>query len=346
MPPIPYGGSDATALGIALTAFGGGMARHLPTASIHVPGLRLEIASDSGDYLAVCRRALVDDPAFVVHRRLQVTVVDYATHPDMPSGIWSGIHDVRALDRGLQAIGMEGSVDLARRTLKFCRPERGSGIQVLMAPGQYPPWESSFPLRDFLHWTYRHIGWQLLHAGTLANAHGGVMLVGEGGSGKSATVLAGVLAGLSSAGDDYTVVDATAERPVAHPVVRLMKQDARGLRRLGVDPSAFGPVTWQQKHEFDVAALRGGRLASVGLDAILIPRIARAARTSVSPAPARAVMTHLVPSNLRQLPGDWRPTFECAATLARRLPAFYLDLSEDADDVAGAIVTFLNGDRP
>lgn len=343
MQPIPYGGGEATALGTALIAFGRRLAASLPTVSLQLPGLRLDVSSDSGDYLAACRRALVDDPTPGPCRRLRISVIDYETHPEMPSGVWSGIYDVRALERGLRAAGMEGGVDLTRRILRFYTTATGVGVQTLTAPGKFPPWEASFPLRNFLHWAYQHKGWRLLHAGTLATDDGGVMLVGEGGSGKSATVLAGMIAGLSSAGDDYTVVESTAERPRAHPVVRLMKQDSGGLRRLGVDPSAFGRANWQEKHEFDVDSLHGGRLTSVDLDAILIPRIAHASRTSISQAPARAAMIHLIPSNLRQLPGDWRHAMEFAANLVRRLPSFYLDLSDDPREIADSLVTFING---
>lgn len=343
MQPIPYGGDDATALGTALITFGSRLAASLPTISLHTPGLCLDVSSDAGDYLAACRRALIDDPTVRSCRRVRIAVVDYETHPEMPVGMWSGTYDVRALERGLRAAGMEGSVDLARRILQFYALTNSVGIQSLTAPGRHPPWEYSFPLRNFLHWAYQHIGWRLLHAGTLATEHGGVMLVGEGGSGKSATVLAGVIAGLSSAGDDYTVVESTAERIRAHPVVKLMKQDSRGLRRLGLTPSAFGPTNWQGKHELDVTALGQGRLTSVDLHAILLPRITHAAKTSIRPAPARAAMIHLFPSNLRQLPGGWRHGLEFAANLVRRLPSFYLDLSDDPQEVAGELVTFING---
>ena len=81
----------------------------------------------------------------------------------------------------------------------------GRGLQIMRGPDGYPPWEPGSPLRNFLHWQLLRPDRGLVHAGTLAEGETGVLLVGEGGSGKSGTVLAGLLNGLSTVGDDYVL---------------------------------------------------------------------------------------------------------------------------------------------
>ena len=49
----------------------------------------------------------------------------------------------------------------------------------------------------------------------------------------------------------------------------------------------------------------------------------------------------MAPSSLYQLHGSWREDFGLIASIARALPAFHLDLSEDPTEVAGAVRAFL-----
>jgi hypothetical protein len=348
--PIPYGAADSHTFAAALISFGQALFPPPPAASFNLPRFRLTVASDSGGYLEICHRALVSDPAFDPDLRLDLSVPDYQTHPEMPRGMWTGgMFGLGLLAKGLAPSGIEGSLNPDYKLVQFFDASSGTGIEALARPGQFPPWIASFPLRNFLHWAYQRIGWRLVHAGTLAIDGRGVMLVGDGGSGKSGTVLAGILAGLDSAGDDYVVMEASGEGVRARPVVKLMKLDPAGLRRLGLDPHArsFGTPNWQGKHEFDFEALGKGRRArTIDLKAIVLPRIAHTPRSSLSRATPHDAMLGLAPSNLQQLPGGWREGLAFTAGIARRLPAFYLDLSDDPLEIADVIAAVVEGRRP
>jgi hypothetical protein len=347
---IPYNGDDSHTFARALLSFAKGMGQDFPVAHFKLPRFRLSVTSDSGDYLEMCRRALVNEPSFAPDLDLNLAVLDYETHPELPRGRWaSEMFGLAMLAGGLKSSGLEGSLNVDESFLQFYDPATGSGIEALVRPGQFPPWVASFPLRNFFHWAYQGIGWRIIHAGTLAIDGQGVMLVGKGGSGKSGTTLAGIVAGLDSAGDDYLAVENGDEGVYAYPVMKLMKQDTRGLERLGLDPVApvVGPLNWQSKHEFDFEDLGCGRRASkVDLRAILLPRIADAPRTVISPAPSRTAMMEMAPNNLQQLPDGWRKGLAFTATIARRLPAFHLDLSNDPHEIAGTIADFIEGALP
>ncbi len=93
---------------------------------------------------------------------------------------------------------------------------------------------------------------RLAHAGTLGVDGKGIQLAGAGGSsGKSGTVVAGLLNGLDSVGDDYVLTDIV-DGVTAYPLFATLKQDPKGFRRLGLKHRLKSPglLNWQGKHQF------------------------------------------------------------------------------------------------
>src|SRR6516164_6069704 len=69
-----------------------------------------------------------------------------------------------------------------------------------------PYWSKASPLRTLLHWVMQRFDRQLLHAAVVGTDHGGVVITGSGGAGKSTTALLCLEARLTYLGDDYVVV--------------------------------------------------------------------------------------------------------------------------------------------
>jgi hypothetical protein len=315
-----------------------------------MPHIDLEVSTDSPGYAQLCRRALVDAPGGAGDRdKVRVIVLDRAHHSDLPAPDLVGPTIPNRLADDLAARGHNGAVEADYGLWQSYDPAARIGLEAQAAPGQFPPWVASFPLRNFLHWAYQAQGRRIVHAGTLGTRGKGVMLIGAGGSGKSGTTLSGILGGLDSVGDDYIAMDLANDRVRAEPVIKLVKQDANGLRRLNLDPVALGlgEVNWQGKYEFDFEVLgRGRRPPSLDLEAILMPRVAGAERSRFTPASPRVAMIALAPSNWQQLPGGWREGMTFTATIARRLPAYYLDLSTNGTEIAETIGRFIERGGP
>ena len=315
--------------------------------TFNLPRLRIDARIGSPDYAASCRRALVEspEPESAGRHAIGVVIVDRADQPNLPRPRWGGpSFSLGRLIDALERQGLRGSYDVDHDIWQVFDPASSEGVQVLATWGRLPPWDASLPLRNFLHWAYHAIGMRLIHAGTLGIGTTGVLLVGCGGSGKSGTTLAGVLAGLTSAGDDYVAVDAAATGPRAYPVSRLLKQDRPGLARLGGDPieRGFGAPNWQGKYEIELAALHPAAQAPVlELEAILIPRVAGGRRSHLRPATRHEAMMASAPSNLQQLPGTWKRGLAISAKLARALPAYHLELGSDANEVADCVGDFI-----
>ncbi len=319
--------------------------------TFRLPGLRLDVATDDDGYLDLCRNALVDAPeqAPLDLPTLRVGVFDYAHRPEMPRPPGMPMLVPRHYADALDPSDRDGFFDVDYGSWQIFDRRESAGIEVLRGRGHYPPWTASFPLRNFVHWMYLTLGRRILHAGSLGRGGHGVLLAGAGGAGKSGTVLAGVLGGLDSVGDDYVAVEVNADRVAAYPVIRLMKQDAKGLRRLGLDPAAVGAEepNWQGKYEFDFTRLaRGRRAPALAMRAIVMPRVAHAARSRFTRAPSRLAMLALAPSNLQQLPGGWRDSMTFTAGLVRALPAYFMDLGTDPGEIADALDAFIAGDMP
>lgn len=336
-----------TQFGRELIEFGDRATSDSSTKVYQLPRLELAVRSRHQWLFDMCDRALVHDDAYAQGAHsLTVSVLDRRSDPDAPNARWpAGVQSpIPILHAGLAGTGIDGAYDVDCGVWHFADVAAGRAVQLMTAPKQVPPWEASFPLRNFVHWGLQHGGARLVHAATLGIFGKGVLIVGQGGAGKSGTTLAGILSGLDSVGDDYVAMKVEDGRVQAFPLMKLVKQDRAGLDRVGLDPldiAAQGP-NWQNKYEFDFADLgRGKRARSLELGAILMPTITGGDRTSFEPVSARAAMIALAPTNLQQLPGGWREGMSFTASVARQLPAFKMSLSSNASEIAQAIRGFI-----
>jgi hypothetical protein len=237
----------------------------------------LKIGYSAAEYAKLCDRVYLSSACPPGdHRKVTLAVLDYETWPQAPR--WMGprpeFHEVTTT---LAAHGLRGAYDPEFQTWDFYHPARATGVRLMQAASARPPWEASFPLRLLLHWACRSEACAIVHAGTLGRDGRGVLLAGAGGAGKSGTTLSGILSGLTSVGDDYIAISATGGLVVAEPLMRLMKQDVPGLRRLGLNAgegALAAPPNWQGKIEFDLETFSpGARAERLVKTAIQIPHL-------------------------------------------------------------------------
>jgi hypothetical protein len=315
--------------------------RRLGLRRFALPFIALRLRFTSPALADVCERVLATTTAPAARTAVEIFAMDTEVGDGWPAPLpWddaSGFSS-RVFDETLAAAGLRGFYH-DRPSWQVYDPAARFGVQSLSAPLAFPPWESASPLRLFLHWAYASIGLRLTHAATLGVDGHGALIVGASGSGKSGTTLAGLLHGLDSVGDDYVVVAPHPEL-VAYRIFRTFKQDGGGLARVGIDLRDRA-LNWHGKVEFDPGEVSRPLADKLALCALLIPRIARAPRTLITPASAREAALALAPSGVLQLPGDSREGFRFFADLTRRLPAFHVSLSEDPREIAAAIGEFL-----
>lgn len=317
------------------------------TLPIRLPGLEIKTHLQEGSLAEAIRRNFVQEAAGVAAGALQKIDI-FVAHPGMngvpPPAAWAEEpyrpHEVASL---LYRDRLRASYFHDLDQWQFFDPEAAFGVQLMRGPDDYPPWEPGAPLRTFLHWHYAGQGMRLAHCGTLGLNGSGVLLAGAGGAGKSGTVVAGLLNGLQSIGDDYVLIDATSE-VVGYPIFATLKQDQAGFDRLGLKDRlpAAGQVNWQGKYEFRLEDVSDAPPpARLEMRALLVPQISGEARTRIGPLSRRDAMLAFAPSSIHQMPGERESGFAFFSRVANRLPCYTLSLGRDPTEVAEAIAAFL-----
>ncbi|WP_342071656.1 hypothetical protein [Yoonia algicola] len=305
--------------------------------SFGIAGQRFTVRSCSDAYLSQAERALASTPSTCQSgTRIAVGVAGKGGFPKLT---WGSQYFV---ERGVEAALAKTRYRLHHFPDKsfwqvFDR-QTGSGVQIMPTEHGYPDWDPGSPLRNFLQWQLAKDGGALIHAGSLAVDGRGVLLAGAGGSGKSGTVLSGILHGLQTVGDDYVFVDPASL--TAYPLFDTLKQDHAGLKRLQLEdhPAIPKQVNWQNKYQFYLSDFgEAGRPDHIQLGALLLPKVSGAAKTTLTTATAKEAFLALAPSGVSQIPGDRPLLYAVAAEVSRRLPCYRLDLGPDPAEIARAI---------
>jgi hypothetical protein len=256
------------------------------------------------------------------------------TAPDPSRRLWQapGIRVVHQLREDILTV-----LDLRNRRALVQVPD----------PAGLPYYEQAAPMRGLLHGLMASVHRSLIHGAVIGTAAGGVLLAGPSGSGKSTTALAGLVAGMHFAGDDYVLVD-NCEYPRAYGLYASVKVARKDLARCaGLDAELANPAgPPEEKGVFFLDREPPGFRSGLQLRAIVLPRITRDAMHVRPCAPARA-LRELAPATLFQIVGDREPLFEHCTRLVRQLPAFMLDTGPRTDhferDVARTISGLLDG---
>ncbi len=217
--------------------------------------------------------------------------------------------------------------------------ETGRAVFWIDSADRVPGWMAAAPFRTILPWFVAATGGQFVHGAGVGLDGRGVLVAGAGGSGKSTTALLCADAGLQFVGDDYVVVGADGDLHAAYGSAKL--DDASLALLPHLKPWVVNDDPEISKH---VVMLSRARPESVvprlRLEAILLPRLGRSDRSRFHPASASEALLALAPTTVFQLPGAGGPALRFMAELARRVPAYHLDLGPP-DGVAAAVADLL-----
>lgn len=206
-----------------------------------------------------------------------------------------------------------------------------------------PYWEASFPMRGLVHWWSLATPWQLMHAGAVGFADGGVLLAGKSGSGKSTTALSCLGTELSYASDDYVLVR-TGPAPYVASMYSTAKLVPDNLHRLPaleekiVNAGALG----SEKALFFLAEhFRSGISTGFPVRALFLPRVTGGPDTSLTPATPAEALFALAPTTVLHLEGGSREAFAKMSTLSKTVPVFWLNLGTELPQIPATIARYL-----
>jgi hypothetical protein len=101
------------------------------------------------------------------------------------------------------------------RTLSVFDSDSGVTVICIADFGRMPSYERAVPFRPVLGWIMPFHQRQLVHAASVGTARGGLLIVGQGGAGKSNTATGSLAGGLSFVSDDFCAVSNDME-PTVH----------------------------------------------------------------------------------------------------------------------------------
>jgi hypothetical protein len=241
--------------------------------------------------------------------------------------------DLNVPGHGFNALSMS---DLDSRTAMFWVAE----------PDRIPWSEQAEPLRPALHWLLASPVRHLVHAAAIGTEHGGALIAGKGGSGKTTTALACLDAGFVFVGDNYILVSTdNAGPPLAHSLFSTVKLRHESLALVAdILPGAERPgLRDAAKVVRDIRRERPDQIAShIPIRAILLPRVVPGkAPPRLRPASGAGSLLALAPSTIYQLPRNGGAGMGPMADLAKRVPAYTLELGSDLEAIPPVIAELL-----
>ncbi|MEX1114060.1 MAG: hypothetical protein WEB53_02345 [Akkermansiaceae bacterium] len=195
-------------------------------------------------------------------------------------------------------------------------------------------YEVARPFRKILHWWAADRSLQMIHAGAIGSARGGVLLAGPSGSGKSTTALACLAGGLQYAADDYCLVE-PGKLPQVHSlytsgVANARTADLVPTLRHALLSAPCMPGYDSAKHLiFSDEVAPASATLGFPLRAILVPRVTGGNTSRLEPLSPAESLRALAPSTLLQLPGQRAEGLARLAKLVRAVPSWRLCLGGD-----------------
>jgi hypothetical protein len=220
----------------------------------------------------------------------------------------------------------------------------GEAFYCVRSAASLPYYESAAPLRALLNAFLNRHRRQLVHASAVGDARGGLLLVGEGGSGKSSTALLCLDSPLSHLADDWCVV-----APAAAPRLASIYNSAK----LRPDNLARFPAIAARIHNYDKLDEEKATLflhqhfpekllCKTPARALLLPIVTGEADTRVERIPGTAAWRAMVSCTLAQIPGADRDSIALMSAFAACLPAYRLLLGRDLPAIPSVLSRLLD----
>jgi hypothetical protein len=240
--------------------------------------------------------------------------------------------------RGYHGDRIAAVYEAAADFLHLVDRERGLAVSWVADAARVPWWVGSFPLRLVLHCWLRDEPSQLVHAGAVGVPHGGVLIAGRAGSGKSTTTLACLDSPLRIAGDDYVLLDI--EPPYVHGLYGIAKLEPDMVSRFALAGMLVNGERVDSEKPMLGLNVHAPESLSAGFPvrAVMLPRVLGTGDTSVSPATPIDVLHALAPTTVFHMRVDRQRVLAKLGVFARQVPGYWLDTGTELEQIPAAIL--------
>jgi hypothetical protein len=222
------------------------------------------------------------------------------------------------------------------RTLSVFDSDSGVTVICIADFGRMPSYERAVPFRPVLGWIMPFHQRQLVHAASVGTARGGLLIVGQGGAGKSNTATGSLAGGLSFVSDDFCAVSNDME-PTVHSLYgtsRIHDNDWAALpypKSNPEDPPSEKSLHYLQ-HHFPERLVSGYPLLGV-----LLPRKTGDASPTLSPAPLATAVVQMASQSAAMLPNAGGEVLSRLTRMLDGLPAYHLNLGTAPHQIPGLL---------
>jgi hypothetical protein len=206
-----------------------------------------------------------------------------------------------------------------------------------------PFWEADFPLRSIFHWWLKNTMYQPIHAAAVGTEHGGVLLVGRGGSGKSTTALSCLNSDLKIVGDDYVMLDC--REAIAYSLFSRTKLTRESISLLAGLPIDIGGLNAPMDNKYRIPLYpdyKSSLIRAVPIVAVLLPEVTQQNDTHIDLCKTSEAMLALSPTTLFQLPGLREESFRKMSAFIKSVPCRRLFLGKDTRTLPGTLKNFIS----
>jgi len=263
----------------------------------------------------------------------------------MPPSPWStDDYLARGEVRGYNNDRFYIAFNLASCVLSMLDNKLGSAFFWIHDACRLPYYSSSSPLQTILHWWMHNHGHLLVHAAAVGTSKSGVLLVGNSGSGKSATALACLNSELLYAGDDWALIrrDPT---PFVYSLYNAAKLEADYLKKrmthLLLAVSNPGRLDTEKALMFLHDHYPNKVIKGFPVQAILVPHVTGLPETRLKKASPAAILTALAPSTIFRLPRADHEYFQDLGAFVKQVPTYVLEVGTDLNRIPDVILGLL-----
>jgi hypothetical protein len=223
--------------------------------------------------------------------------------------------------------------------------QRNIGVYWIDDAARIPYWEHGSPFLSILSWWMELKKRQYVHAGAVGNRHGGVLLAGKGGSGKSTTALSCLSSDFDYVSDDYSLLTEaptpyvyslynTAKLKGSHDLDRLpfLRDKITNLDRM---PEEKAVIFLHEHYPKQI-------VSGFPIRAVVVPHVGGHAETILTPLSSVQALKALAPSSLFQVPGAGQDTFRMLARLVKQVPCFELEIGASVSAIPPVIRQLLS----
>lgn len=210
--------------------------------------------------------------------------------------------------------------------------------------------ERARPFHKLLSLWLQDQGIQFIHAGLVAvNGHG-VLFAGHGGAGKSTSSIACLRAGFKYLGDDFIGLRQDEGGTfTGYGLFATCLLNEHHIKRFP-DLLPYAHKAHQEGEDKVVLYLGDAFPSSLAdrtpIAALVLPRVVDSDKTRFRPASRFEALMAVAPTSVMYLPRPNATAFHRLATLVEKVPAYWLELGRNVDDIPGCVERLAAASRP